>query len=398
MMKAVAVGGLEPLTAQKPLRTLIAEIPGTSKAAEHVAFLGHLQEPGACDNASGVGLTLEVARTMKRLIDSGRLAPPKRTLTFIWGDETIMGSLWKGQNQKAFEGTKAALVMDMVGEDPAKTGGPMRIEKMPDPSAVYQYDVDTLPGQLPDAVDAYVRFPDKHSLWGAGELEYWPYPGHFLNDLYFKAADLVSDVSPKFVVGSNPWEGGSDHDTFLWNTKDVGGTAVPDPKPAVLSWHFTDYVYHSSMDTMGMVSGRELRDVGLTTIEVGYLVASAGQPQAVQMMRIVVDKAAWRFAWERLNSLGSLKWSYDEAVDGGGSAAEVKTAVNAALTKELEVLGAWGAWYRQAARSPRGLLGSAVSRSYKLLESHAVRDIDRMVARAKASARAIAASLAANLK
>ena len=308
MMKGMAVGNIEPYSAEKPLRTLIAEIPGKGPAAdERIALLGHVQEPGACDNASGVGLQLEVARTLQKLIRSKALPAPKRTFTFIWGAEITMGSLWKGQNAEAFDGTVAALVMDMVGEDPAKTGGPMRIEKMPDPSAVYQYGLDTLPGQLPEPVDAFVRQPDKHSLWGAGEVDPWPYPGHFLNDLYFKSADLVNRVSPQFEVGSNPWEGGSDHDTFLWNEDD----GVFDPKPAALTWHFTDFVYHSSMDTMGMVSAREMRDVGLTTIGVGYLIASAGDAQATQIMRIVQRKAAWRFAWERMNSLGSLQWAYD---------------------------------------------------------------------------------------
>ncbi len=394
MMRGMAVGTIEPYSAEKPLRTLIAEIPGKGpKADEHIALLGHLQEPGACDNASGVGTQLEVARTLQKLIRTRQLPAPKRTFTFIWGAETIMGSLWKGQNLEAFEGTRAALVLDMVGEDPAKTGGPMRIEKMPDPSAVYQYGLDTLPGQLPQPVDAYVRQPDMHTLWGAGELEFSPYPGHYLNDLYFRSADLVSAISPKFEVGSNPWEGGSDHDTFLWNQD--GG--VYNPKPAALTWHFTDYVYHTSMDTMGMVSAREERDVALTTIGVGYLVASAGESQAIEMQRIVTRRADWRFGWERMNSLGSLQWAYDKAVAAGGTADDIKAAVAEALTLELEMLGAWGTWYEQAVVSPHQLLGDNVSRDYQLREDHAVRDVKRMTARAMAHARAIAADLTAGL-
>ena len=40
----------------------------------------------------------------------------------------------------------AKRILDMVGEDPAKTGGPMRIEKAPDPSAYYNYATDTMNG------------------------------------------------------------------------------------------------------------------------------------------------------------------------------------------------------------------------------------------------------------
>lgn len=39
-----------------------------------------------------------------------------------------------------------------------------------------------------------------------------------------------------------PYEGGSDHSRFL--AQNV---------PALLTWHFTDYTYHSSVDTLNMV-------------------------------------------------------------------------------------------------------------------------------------------------
>ena len=390
LMKGMAIGSSEPYSEAKPLRTLIAEIPGEGPMAdERIALLGHLQEPGACDNATGVGTQLEIARALEELIGSGRLPVAKRTFTFIWGAEMTMGRLWKGQNPEEFDKTVAALVLDMVGEDPAKTGGPMRIEKMPDPSAVYQYGLDTLPGILPEPVDAFVREPDMHTLWGAGDLDFWPYPGHFLNDLYFKSADLVTAISPDFAVGSNPWEGGSDHDIFLWNEDEEGF----DPKPAALTWHFTDYVYHSSMDTMGMVSAREERDVALTTIGVGYLLASAGEAQATQIMRIVQDRAEWRLAWERMNSLGSLQWAYDKAVAAGGTADDVKLAVSQALALEMETLNAWGAWYEDAVASPRDLLGDSVSVQYQLREDHTLRAVQRLTTRSLANAESFAADL-----
>ena len=49
---------------------------------------------------------LEIARTLKALIDSGRLQHPQPTLTFIRGVEITMRSLWKGQNRAAFANTR----------------------------------------------------------------------------------------------------------------------------------------------------------------------------------------------------------------------------------------------------------------------------------------------------
>jgi hypothetical protein len=150
------------------------------------------------------------------------------------------------------------------------------------------------------------------------------------------------------------------------------------------------------MDTMGMVSPREMRDVGLTTIGVGYLVASAGESQARQIMRIVQRKATWRFGWERMNSLGSLKWAYDKAVIAGGSADDVRAAVADALALELETLGAWGAWYEEAVVSPSGLLIKP-SKAYTHGQNVAVRAVNRMTVRAKENATAVAAHLVSGL-
>ncbi len=389
-MRGMAIGSSESYTEDKPLRTLIAEIPGEGPVAnERIPLLAHVQEPGACDNASGIGTQLEIARALTEMIDTKALPAPKRTFTFIWGAELMMAKLWKHDNKAAFDATVAALVLDMVGEDPTKTGGPMRIEKMPDPAAVYQYGLDTLPGLEQELPDAYVRLPDLHSLWGQGTVKFWPYPGHFLNDLYFKSADLVNAISPDYEVGSNPWEGGSDHDSFLWNEDSDGY----DPKPAALTWHFTDYVYHTSMDTMAMVSPREEIDVALTTIGVGYLLAIAEEPQATEIMGIVENKAAWRFSYERENSAGSLLWAYNAAKDAGATPTEIKAAVADALALEVLTLTDWGRWYEEAVLSPRTLVGDEVSGDYQVLEDNAVLDVQSLTSRAVANAEEIAADL-----
>ena len=389
----MAIGSSTNYSDEDPLRTLIAEIPGEGPVAdERIPLLAHVQEPGACDNASGIGTQLEIARALVEMIDTEALPAPKRTFTLIWGAELMMAKLWKHDNKAAFDATVAALVLDMVGEDPDKTGGPMRIEKMPDPGSVYQYGLDDLPGLEPEPVDAYVRLPDLHSLWGMGTVRFWPYPGHFLNDLYFESADLVNEVSPEYEIGSNPWEGGSDHDSFIWNEDSDGY----DPKPAALTWHFTDYVYHSSMDTMDKVSPREERDVALTTVNVGYLLAIAGEPQAAETMGIVQRQAHWCFDWEMKNSVGSLQWAYDKAVADGGTRDEIKAAVADALALEVLTLTDWGRWYEEAVLSPRTLVADP-SAEYEKMEAVATLDVQLMTELAVANAEEIAAELVKKL-
>jgi len=73
-----------------------ATIPGADPKLkdEEIAYSCHLdhQRPGANDNASGCVTILEVARTLQKLINEGKLPRPARTIRFIWPPE-IEGTL-----------------------------------------------------------------------------------------------------------------------------------------------------------------------------------------------------------------------------------------------------------------------------------------------------------------
>src|SRR5580704_14167536 len=96
-----------------------ATIPGADPKLkdEEIAFSCHLdhQRPGANDNASGCVTILEVARTLQRLIDEKKIAPPARTIRFIWPPE-IEGTLTLLNAKPEFaQRIKAVVHMDMVG-------------------------------------------------------------------------------------------------------------------------------------------------------------------------------------------------------------------------------------------------------------------------------------------
>jgi hypothetical protein len=85
-----------------------------------IAYSCHLdhQRPGANDNASGCVTILEVARTLQKLIGSGVLPRPARTIRFIWPPE-IEGTVTLLNGKPEFaQRIKAAIHMDMVGGSP----------------------------------------------------------------------------------------------------------------------------------------------------------------------------------------------------------------------------------------------------------------------------------------
>ncbi|MDR0570406.1 MAG: M28 family peptidase [Clostridiales Family XIII bacterium] len=346
LVKSVSVGRIYPMNdaAQggKGQAVGIAEIKGASKPDERILICAHVQEPGCNDNATGVAAMLEMAVRVKKMIDEGKIARPERTITFLWGDEMNMGTVWNKFHGTEIKKLKLALDMDMVGEDPSKTGGVMRIEKTPDPSVANGYTLDRLPGQAPyydstykNASGSFVRLPDSDTLWGSSGAVSQNYfrTGHFLNDLYMAVTqEVIDSVDDGFRVEVCPYEGGSDHSTFL-------GYKIP----ALLTWHFTDYTYHSSVDTLAMASAREMRNVDIVTFATAYTAANVTDEKpdnGASLMDVVYRAAEARFALERENTAHHRIYA-----DANGKSLATE------LTNELRVLREWGAWYEQAVKS-----------------------------------------------
>ena len=230
----------------RPERTLVAEVRGASRPKERFVYSAHVQEPGANDNASGVGLLAEMARVAASLVRTG-VVTPARTLTFLWGDEIRATARFLADDSVRRAGVKWGMSLDMVGENTALTGGTFLIEKMQDPSAVW------------------TRGADQHSEWGGRPIDIKDIRPYWFNDFVrHRCLDRASRT--RWVVKSNPFEGGSDHTPFL------------DAKiPAVLLWHFTDQFYHTDLDRIEMVSSATLANVGSCALTTGLLLATGSR-------------------------------------------------------------------------------------------------------------------------
>ncbi|MGW8268280.1 MAG: M28 family peptidase, partial [Longimicrobiales bacterium] len=199
--------------------TLVAEVRGSSRPEERFVFSAHVQESGANDNLTGVAALSEIARALGEGVRSGFLTPD-RTITMLWGDEISSTRRFLEEDTVRAAGVRWGLSLDMVGEDTDKTGGTFLIEKMPDPSAVW------------------TRGQDRHTEWGGRPLTPDQLTPHYLNDFVLNRC-MDQAAGSGWVVGTNPYEGGSDHVPFL-----QAGTA------GVLFWHFTDQFYHTDGDRM----------------------------------------------------------------------------------------------------------------------------------------------------
>lgn len=401
-MKLVAVGSSVPYSVAPDtttmLRTLIVEIKGSEKPDERIMEMAHVQEPGAEDNASGVGQQLEMLRATKHLIDTGALPRPRRTMTFMWGNEMTMSALYKASHPAEYNKIVAAFSNDMVGADQATTGAVYVLDKMPDPSAQYAYQTDVLAGTTAPTPTQFLRAPDTHTLWGAGSLKWYPYTGHFLTDLYFESGKIMEKDSPTFDtryrLKPSPWEGGSDAQPFLWNTDVVDGVTVRNPIPALATFFFTDYTYHSSMDTMKSVSAQRLRDVGVMSGVFAYYRADADLKSAGETVDVVKAAADQRFGWEEDNATAHLLWAL---VHPYGAPATTDAALHEAFSGtgntdtqsigESQLLSEWGTWYEEAVTSARTMFSPGDSTpAYHAHETAAVAAVAADAAEAQANA------------
>lgn len=281
--------------------TLVADVRGDAAPDERFVFSAHVQEPGANDNASGVGAQTEMARGLAALVRAGRVSPA-RTITFLWGDEIKSTRDYIAGDSARARGIRWGMSLDMVGEDTEKTGGTFLIEKMPDPSAVW------------------TRGDDRHSEWGGRPLKVEEIRPHYLND-YVLSRALAQAARTGWVVRTNPFEGGSDHTPFL----NAG-------KPGILLWHFTDVFYHTDNDRLDKVSPRTLENVGVTALTAALGLVTADGATARQVVAELERAALDRLATEEALSRA--------AVAAGGDRAE-----------ELRLLATWTRYYADALRA-----------------------------------------------
>ena len=305
--------------------TIVADIKGSEMPEERLVFSAHIQEPGANDNATGVGLALEMASLTAKFIKQQQYEP-KRTLTFLWGDEIISTQRYVQEDSIRAKYINWGISLDMVGEDTEKTGGTFLIEKMPDPSAIW------------------TRGNDKHTEWGGSKMKLEQMKPHYLNDFLIDKFKQQGKRA-NWIVGTNPFEGGSDHVPFLRQNI-----------PSVLFWHFTDQFYHTDNDRIDKVSKTTLKNVGTTALIAAYTLLNADKKVAKSILLNLETAAV-----SRLNE--EFKQS-KIAINNGDS-----------LSTQIEIITAWKDWYQKSFTTTSGLfsdekvINNDIEKSQKLIDS-----------------------------
>jgi hypothetical protein len=238
------------------MNVVSASIPGTDPGAGELIMVAHAFEtiatPGANDNCTGVGTTLEIARALARLIRDGDLPKPRRTIRFIWVPEISGTTAYMFKHPELQDRLIAALNFDMTGANTKTTDTYLRMKLTP----------DSRPSYLNDLVANLLQYVDQtevRSPQGAN-------------------AQFNYRLAPVAAITS-----GSDHSVF-----NNGGI------PAMQFNYWPDNFYHSSGDRIEQVDPTELKRVAFVAGSAYAYLSTASAPEARDL------------AWEA--ALNGQKW------------------------------------------------------------------------------------------
>ena len=274
-----------------------ATIPGADEKLkeEEIAFSCHLdhQRPGANDNASGCVTILEVARTLQKLINEGKLARPARTIRFIFppeiegtlallngrgrlslpshtenpdGTETIQFSNLFFLGPELAKRIKAVIHMDMVGGGPETkavfhvTRGPM-----------------SLPSFVHDVAWAFAEFVNEESYKFAatGEAKY----------------PFVAPEGGKEPLRAeySAYTMGSDHDVYQDSSFGI---------PAIYLNDWPDRYIHTNFDIAANIDPTKLKRAAFIGAASGYFLAKMSGNDLSSVNEAISQGSAFRLtAW-----------------------------------------------------------------------------------------------------
>jgi len=255
-----------------------ATIPGADAKLkeEEIAFSCHLdhQRPGANDNASGCVTILEVARTLQKLINEGKLARPARTIRFYWPPE-IEGTMalltspprtykMAVQTKPNFDGPVS---LPQSGGGSLTQTGPALAKRV---KAVIHMD---MVGGGPETKAVF------HVTRGPMSLP------NFVHDVAWTFAEFVNEESYKFAAtgraeypfvapegGKEPLRAeysaftmGSDHDVYQDSSFGI---------PAIYLNDWPDRYIHTNFDTAANIDPTKLKRAAFIGAASGYFLAS----------------------------------------------------------------------------------------------------------------------------
>ena len=236
-------------------QNLLAEIHGTDKADEFIQFVCHATagtKPGA-NCASGPALQAEMGRTMMKLINSGKIPRPRRSIRFLVNVEGQGTKNYVHNHPEAIENTHVVFALDSVGHDQEKCKSAL----------LFYHSPDSVPTYVNDFYGSLMEQTPKETRWVFHNVNSIPFV-NFLEHPYCPWSD--NKYYPAFGI----------------------------PSPLLMSW--PDLYFHTDHLTADNLDAKVFKRGGNTTALAAYLLACAGSDEAEDIMRVVGARSQSRLS------------------------------------------------------------------------------------------------------
>jgi aminopeptidase YwaD len=291
-------------------QNLLATIPGRELAEEAVFFLSHTStgtKPGA-NCAAGVALATEIALTMRKLIEEGKLERPRRSIKFLFVNEGLGSQAYIAAHKEELPGVKASFCFCSAGNDQQKSKSVLIFSKNP----------DSVPSFLNDYYQWVMDTSEKDKYWVGRDEK-----------------DMSSVVFEQ--VPYTPWS-----DNSAWAAFGV-------PSGLVMSW--PDIYFHSQLLTADTVDPKVIKRAGMTTAIAAYEIANADLSTAEFIASEVFTRSQYR-----LQRLGNDTLRYLSSQPGDENISEIESQVKH-VVKELRYFAGRDT---KALATTKGLVGKDI--------------------------------------
>lgn len=235
-------------------------IPGREEPDKEILFVSHLYEPGANDNASGVAVGLEVARSLNAAIDEGIIARPRRSIRFLFNWEGYGLYAWLDRHEDRIPNLLGGLNIDEIGVDQAQGNSVLHLF-------------------MPPAANPSCTGP------------------------------LLAHLCGEILSPTVRWKAVADRAEII-NDTITSDPQIDIPLPCLIQYPSRNY--HSSADRLPTLSAAVMERIGLVSATQLYFLADAEKKAARWLGQVVAqhNRRQWHDAQLRLLS-GS--WPFDAA-------------------------------------------------------------------------------------